>query len=381
MIDGQEGDICDFSVMNSKEPNFIGNIITSSDGNRTETCFGSQICYKTKHDSSIVNYIWKVPLGISVISGGGMRDSSICLEFNKIGRQKIELELELECDNFYFDEHFINIKDRQVFSEQLSLTLCSGELPFEINGLVIDSFGRTDFPLETLSRCDSIFSVFAAERIIIDTQRYFFCQGDTLLIDTASIFETGRHAFFYPEGSVFLCDSTAIVNVEVADTTPPRINCVVDTFINSLGIIWNDNPHVDFYKLELNDSIIFLTDRRSYLYQSDISEEIVNISVKPYSDFCIHQEGTLTCKTAKISTNIENLEEAHVEIFPNPSAGIFKILSRKPIEKIEVFDLSGRKILTKNASEIDLRDYPSGIYFFKIQTDAGAVLKKVFKQD
>jgi len=55
------------------------------------------------------------------------------------------------------------------------------------------------------------------------------------------------------------------------------------------------------------------------------------------------------------------------------------------IENVEVFDVFGRKLKSKTVNlkskiVIDISHLHSGIYFVKISTEAGMVVKKVVKQ-
>ena len=63
-----------------------------------------------------------------------------------------------------------------------------------------------------------------------------------------------------------------------------------------------------------------------------------------------------------------------IEIFPNPSGGIFtlKNINNIEIKKIEIHDISGKLISNKNTiskNTIDLSSQGKGIYFIKISTE------------
>ncbi len=76
-----------------------------------------------------------------------------------------------------------------------------------------------------------------------------------------------------------------------------------------------------------------------------------------------------------------NLSEL-ANIYPNPSTGIFKIVSDEAIYKIEVYDLTGKLILNQtdvntNNFTINLSGYETGIYIMEINTRFGSINKKV----
>ncbi|WP_188406490.1 T9SS type A sorting domain-containing protein [Psychroflexus salis] len=57
--------------------------------------------------------------------------------------------------------------------------------------------------------------------------------------------------------------------------------------------------------------------------------------------------------------------------------------SQQPIHQIEVFNLSGKRILNEAYQEnqaIDVSGLPSGMYILKIETENGSVTKKLVKE-
>lgn len=77
----------------------------------------------------------------------------------------------------------------------------------------------------------------------------------------------------------------------------------------------------------------------------------------------------------------------NIEIFPNPSKGIFTIsMGATTLESIEVFDVTGKIVYTKNKFQanstettLDLSEASSGIYFVKIGTQNQSVTKRILK--
>ena len=75
--------------------------------------------------------------------------------------------------------------------------------------------------------------------------------------------------------------------------------------------------------------------------------------------------------------------EIDVLIYPNPSKDIFNIVSSIGT-KISVFNAVGQfiKIIERTESNeivLDLSDYPSEIYFVKIESNYKSVIKKIIK--
>ena len=82
-----------------------------------------------------------------------------------------------------------------------------------------------------------------------------------------------------------------------------------------------------------------------------------------------------------ITTNNRNF--SNVKVFPNPTNGIF-IIEGNNIQRIEIKNVNGvnggdiKDVTTnKKQLEIDLSQYPKGIYLIKVLTDKGVAVKKV----
>jgi len=97
----------------------------------------------------------------------------------------------------------------------------------------------------------------------------------------------------------------------------------------------------------------------------------------------------------KSPSNIEGVDDEvgrgslfeKITVTPNPTTGELKIENGElKIENVEVFDVFGRKLLSNHLIPsssnhlINISHLHSGIYFVKITTEAGMVVKKVVKQ-
>jgi len=83
------------------------------------------------------------------------------------------------------------------------------------------------------------------------------------------------------------------------------------------------------------------------------------------------------------SLSIKELENSF-EVYPNPTTGEILIQGSKfKVQSVEVFDVYGRKChvsrVTLHENHFDISDLSNGIYFVKIQTKTGTVVKKVIK--
>jgi len=80
--------------------------------------------------------------------------------------------------------------------------------------------------------------------------------------------------------------------------------------------------------------------------------------------------GSYSNITNNITNSIDQKNQTKINIYPNPSSGIFQIEGQ--ISSIEVFDNLGRLILNSfNQNTVDLTSFGQGIYHAKIQTANG----------
>lgn len=83
------------------------------------------------------------------------------------------------------------------------------------------------------------------------------------------------------------------------------------------------------------------------------------------------------------SLSAEELSE-HCNILPNPATTYAKVLSRYKIERLEVFDIQGKKIEEINVNDyeyyIGVQNYNKGTYLVNIVTQKGTTTKKMIVQ-
>lgn len=112
---------------------------------------------------------------------------------------------------------------------------------------------------------------------------------------------------------------------------------------------------------------------------------------QPFLDYNFgYVANTVTfCSVGPCSTTSSNeLNNALViNIYPNPSAGKFNILTIGDIKlfEIEIYNLLGKKVLSQSmhpeTNEIDLSKQANGVYFLQLKTDKGTATKKIIIND
>ena len=89
---------------------------------------------------------------------------------------------------------------------------------------------------------------------------------------------------------------------------------------------------------------------------------------------------------------IETIEAATVNIYPNPTTGVLNLIQEKikngelKIKKVEIVDIFGKVALSHHLITssfhhlINISHLPAGVYFVKISTEVGEVIKKAVKE-
>ncbi len=137
----------------------------------------------------------------------------------------------------------------------------------------------------------------------------------------------------------------------------------------TLGVI---SPVTD-YAYPLNSLIGQSNVIFRFVFHSDDSINDLGVTI---DNFII--DGTLST---------EDFELNNIAIYPNPSTGIFTVSTgNKAIEKVEVYDVTGKVVLTKNdfsgvnsQTNLDLTHVSTGIYFIKMTSDNQSTVKRIMK--
>jgi len=74
------------------------------------------------------------------------------------------------------------------------------------------------------------------------------------------------------------------------------------------------------------------------------------------------------CLPSSSNTAIENIESKNLQIYPNPVRDELFIQSETTIDKIEIYDITGKQMFTRNlinGKSINVSELPAGIYILK----------------
>ena len=105
-------------------------------------------------------------------------------------------------------------------------------------------------------------------------------------------------------------------------------------------------------------------------------------SVRPVYEDC---DGAFRSVTAKWGVNVnEYSHDTKVTVYPNPTNDKIYIVTDAEVEEVVVYDIYGRQqklsAISGQQSVIDLSKLNAGIYFIKINTEEGNIVKRIIKQ-
>ena len=145
------------------------------------------------------------------------------------------------------------------------------------------------------------------------------------------------------------------------------------------------------------DTSFYAGERQQYEFVYDMSttnvEEMddleVAVWIQSYVTKEVHNRATLTEGFKEDNEDIDNITEeqiSSVQVYPNPVNDKLYIATEEEVEDVVVYSITGVIVgqqSTVNGQQtltIDLSDLKSGIYFVKINTGKGNIVKRIIKQ-
>jgi hypothetical protein len=133
--------------------------------------------------------------------------------------------------------------------------------------------------------------------------------------------------------------------------------------------------------VEEGDSIVFtITAFPDYKVESVMIDDVHFGAIESYSFQNVHENGTIAVIFVS-DVGIDETALSQILVYPNPTTGELRIESKESeIKNVEIFDVFGKKILLNYiVNHIDISDLQAGIYFIKVITTQGEIVKKVVK--
>ena len=169
------------------------------------------------------------------------------------------------------------------------------------------------------------------------------------------------------------------------ETCEPVGTLTADVNKNNVILTWTA-PADEIIKYEIyrDTKLIGETDGLSFV-DSEIEHNRAfsyTYSIRPVYESC---NGSFKSILAQWGVDInEYSHNANVNIYPNPANDKIHIVTDVEIEEVVVYDVYGRHQVTETPSHqdnltIDVANLKSGIYFIKINTNEGNIVKRIIK--
>ncbi|MBQ9586338.1 MAG: T9SS type A sorting domain-containing protein [Bacteroidales bacterium] len=80
------------------------------------------------------------------------------------------------------------------------------------------------------------------------------------------------------------------------------------------------------------------------------------------------------------NAGIGSVEPLRATVSPNPTAGVVRVESAEPVRRVEVMDLTGKRLLSADGGDVDLTTMAPGTYLLRIVTDSGTAVRRVVRR-
>lgn len=189
------------------------------------------------------------------------------------------------------------------------------------------------------------------------------------------------HSLILDEDLNFLSHSEAKVDFQTYLKAWGNYMLLGTGYQKTMTIIDEQGDIVNYFQLQsmLDDTALF--DKKGNLIMvGNFGNRIYIFNEYAWYRGYIHSYGTLE-SLLSLEDFADDLTKNNVLIYPNPTSNILNIkVKHQNIQKVMLFNLSGKLLKTYTQSSIDLRPFDTGLYLIKILTDSGAVINsKVIK--
>jgi len=81
------------------------------------------------------------------------------------------------------------------------------------------------------------------------------------------------------------------------------------------------------------------------------------------------------------NVSVSENELGNIRIYPSPTTGTLQVTSNElQVRRVEIFDIYGRNLLSTPETTLNISHLSAGIFFVKIYTEKGEVMRKVLKE-
>ena len=373
-----------FNDNDSIEQQFIINVLNVNDINITTSTQNTYCEGELANGSISINEINETLGNLTFTWTGPNGYTSTDQSIDNLSPGTYELNLS---DEFYsYDESFI-INQEPIYNDLEICYITSDEENFTNNRIYFNSEGNYNIATYEVLRETSAIDVYESIGFVLPSESSF--------LDNTS--NNQQQQYKYKVRSVDACGNAS-------DLSSYHSNTLLQANLaagGSVNLVWEEYEGVDYSTFyiyrSVNDGAFELLNAlpsNQFNYNDTAADTSTN-NYKYYVGILV-EDCTTTRSTFEIVTLKSNLLsivdgaltngefdfENSISIFPNPTDNIVRVKLSETIElnKIEVFNNIGQLLGVIKTNVVSLKDYNSGLYFFKVFTSKGVVIKKVIKE-
>ena len=224
------------------------------------------------------------------------------------------------------------------------------------------------------------------------TQTYYQINGDTAMLNPIYVYEELDTVFSYSfnknrfltlyifnktQGDTITLDSPEDNFAWTDSTYRLVIDTVINTTINGVSLKKYKTSPLDDYQFYNGGYFIDKIGGLDWFFPRAATIPEAGGPIRCFSDTQIDTSfQTIACDHIIYTSIVEFTDNLDIEIYPNPTHDIFKIKSEKSINKVELYDLSGKLVLKTKKIDLNISELRNGQYIVKIYLSNGQEIER-----
>jgi hypothetical protein len=120
-------------------------------------------------------------------------------------------------------------------------------------------------------------------------------------------------------------------------------------------------------------------DLSSWRGQTDLSQ--IQLSNNDWLGLSFGQRRPFTpTEASNAALGVSSFNKQDFKIYPNPASDFIQIETVESIKEINLYSVTGQKVMTSQAKRINIQALKTGVYLIEIKTDKSTVTHKIIKQ-
>lgn len=119
-------------------------------------------------------------------------------------------------------------------------------------------------------------------------------------------------------------------------------------------------------------------DLSSWQTKANLSQ--IQLSNNDWFGLSFGQRRPFTPTEAQLTLGISSVTKKKFNIYPNPASDFIQIETAEKLKEVNIYSVTGQKIMTSQVTKIDIHSLNSGVYFVEIKTAESATVHKIVKK-